>query len=219
VTRGAGPGGRSAEDSLLSGLYQQVTEQQAALLAAGYDLTAGLARYRAWLSEHADGRESAADRGVQVLYAGHYRSMVRLSALLTRDPAVAEEVVQEAFVAVHDAWDELGETSRALTFVRRCVVLGSRSRPSAGVIAEPAAGSAPARPAAGQIRALARHDLALLAVLRTLPAPQREALVLRYYADLPETELAPVMGMSHRAARGHLNRALAVLRTSLPETG
>jgi len=54
VSRTAGPAvpaGRSAENNLLSGLYQQVTEQQAGSLGAGYDLTAGLARYRSWLHE------------------------------------------------------------------------------------------------------------------------------------------------------------------------
>ena len=45
--------GRSGEDELISRLYQQVTEQQAARFAAGYDVAAGLERYQAWLREHA----------------------------------------------------------------------------------------------------------------------------------------------------------------------
>ncbi|HEY7881671.1 MAG TPA: SigE family RNA polymerase sigma factor, partial [Streptosporangiaceae bacterium] len=45
-----------------------------------------------------------ADRAVTVLYAAHYRSLVRLSALLLRDVATAEEVVQDSFVAMHDGW-------------------------------------------------------------------------------------------------------------------
>src|SRR6185437_1111607 len=52
MTTGRRRADSSGEDELLSRLYQQVTEQQAARFAAGYDMAAGLGRYRAWLGEH-----------------------------------------------------------------------------------------------------------------------------------------------------------------------
>ena len=55
-----------------------------------------------------------------------------------------------------------------------------------------------------------------MAALDALPALQREALVLRYYAGLPEAEMAAVMGISRRSAAKHLTRALSALRGRLP---
>jgi len=215
VTRTVGPVGSSAEDDLLSGLYQQITDQKAGSLGAGYDLAAGLARYRNWLREQTLAPD--ADRAVQVLYAEHYRSLVRLAALLAPDPAAAEELAQDAFVAVHDAWGQLQDTGRALAYLRRCVVAGARSRLDRTTIGdavpEPEPGTS--RPAAGQL-ASGHRGPALVAVLRTLPARQREAVVLHYYAGLPEPELAAAMGVSRWSARRHLTGALSALQGRLP---
>jgi RNA polymerase sigma factor (sigma-70 family) len=57
-----------------------------------------------------------------------------------------------------------------------------------------------------------------VAALDTLPALQREALVLRYYAGLPEPEVAAVLGISRRSAGKHLTRALSALQGRLPAT-
>ena len=53
---------------------------------------------------------------------------------------------------------------------------------------------------------------AVIAALRTLPARQREALVLRYYADLSEAQIASTMGISRGAVKSHMARAIASLR-------
>jgi RNA polymerase sigma factor (sigma-70 family) len=217
VTRTVGPAGSPAENHVLSGLYQQVTEQQAGSLGAGYDLTAGLARYRSWLRERT--LAPAADRTVQALYAEHYRSLVRLASLLATEPdqAAAEELVQDSFVAVHDAWGQLQDYGRALAYLRRCVVAGSRSRQDGAAIARVAPAPGPSRLAAGQV-ASSHRGPALVAVLHSLPARQREAIVLRYYAGLPEPELAAAMGVSRWSARRHLTQALSALQGRLPAT-
>ena len=54
----------------------------------------------------------SADLAVTQLYSMHYRALVRLSALLVRDTPTAEEVVQDAFVAMHGGWQRLGTRSR-----------------------------------------------------------------------------------------------------------
>jgi len=215
VTRTAGPAASSAENNVLCGLYQQVTEQQGRSLGAAYDLTAGLARYRAWLGQAALGPDPGAGRAVEVLFDQHYRSLVRLASLLLPDAGAAEDLVQDAFVAVHDAWGQLQDTGRALAYLRRCVVTGSRSRQDQPVLARIAPGPSAGRPGTGRAGP-AQHSPELMAALHALPAPQREALVLHYFAGLAEPEVAAVMGVSRRSAGKHLARARPALPGSLP---
>ena len=101
------------EDEFLAGVYQQVTGAQAARYAGAWDAGAGLARFRDWLQDHAAaGPELDADQAVAQLYSLHYRPLARLAALLVRDAATAEEVVQDAFVAVHGAGSGWGTRRR-----------------------------------------------------------------------------------------------------------
>src|ERR1700685_4535355 len=68
-----------------------------------------------------------ADDAVTELYALHYRALVRLAAMLVRDVPTAEEVVQDAFVAVHGGGDRLKDSEKALAYLRQAVVNRSRS--------------------------------------------------------------------------------------------
>src|ERR1700722_16770788 len=68
-----------------------------------------------------------ADRAVTELYSTHYRSLVRLAALLVRDIGTAEEVVQDSFVAMHGGWRRLRDSEKALSYLRQSVVNRSRS--------------------------------------------------------------------------------------------
>src|SRR5712691_5009042 len=68
-----------------------------------------------------------ADRAVTALYSEHYRSLVRLAALLVRDVATAEEVVQDSFIAMHTAWRRIRDNDKALSYLRQSVVNRSRS--------------------------------------------------------------------------------------------
>ena len=122
-----------------------------------------------------------ADQAVAVLYDTHYCALTRLAALLVLDVAAAEEIVQAAFAAMHGGWRHLRDSDKALAYLLRKVVIGARSHHAAS----PAPPSRqPALPQAGQPPITAPQ--ALVAALHALPARQREALVLRYYAGLPE---------------------------------
>jgi DNA-directed RNA polymerase specialized sigma24 family protein len=68
-----------------------------------------------------------ASRALAELYAAHYQALVRLAALLVRDTATAEEVVQDSFVAMHANWRRLRDSGKASAYLRRCVVNQSRS--------------------------------------------------------------------------------------------
>jgi RNA polymerase sigma-70 factor (sigma-E family) len=157
-----------------------------------------------------------ADRAVTELYTTHYRSLVRLAALLVRDIGTAEEVVQDSFVAMHGGWRRLRDSEKALSYLRQSVVNRSRSVLRHRVVVDRNAPKPPPdMPSAehGAIALLERS--AVIAALRTLPARQREALVLRFYADMSEAQIADAMQISKGAVKSHTARAMATLRTVL----
>ena len=69
----------------------------------------------------------AADEALTRMYVAHWAGLVRLSWLLVRDQHVAEESVQDAFVAMHARWAQLRDPDKALAYLRRTVVNTSRS--------------------------------------------------------------------------------------------
>lgn len=159
-----------------------------------------------------------ADTAVTALYSAHYRSLVRLAVLLVRDVASAEEVVQDAFVAIHGAWRRLRDPDKALAYLRQSVVNRSRSvLRHRAVVEKYAPKGLPDAPSAehGAIGEFERS--AVIEALRSLPARQREALVLRYYGDLSEAEIADAMGISKGAVKSHTARGMAALRTVLEQ--
>jgi RNA polymerase sigma-70 factor (sigma-E family) len=157
-----------------------------------------------------------ADDAVTHLYAAHYRALVRLAALLLRETATAEEVVQDAFVAMHGAWRRLDNPDRALAYLRRSVVNGSRSAlRHRGVVERLAPAPTPDAASAEHGAMVALEHAEVLAALRSLPQRQREVLVLRYYVDLAEADIADAMGISRGAVKSHASRGMAALRTAL----
>ncbi len=159
-----------------------------------------------------------ADTALEQLYAAHWRQLVRLSVLLVRDQGAAEEIVQDAFVAVHDRWSRLRDHDLALAYLRQTVVNRSRSTlRHRAVVSRHLSRSAPPATAPGAdapTLATDRRD-AVLDALRSLPARQREVLALRYYLDLSEAEIATTLGISRGAVKSHASRGAAALRTLL----
>jgi RNA polymerase sigma-70 factor (sigma-E family) len=264
--------GSSREEELLSRLYQQVTELQAARFGAACDIAAGLDRYRSWLGEHTTEDEvrlgaiqssrpmalqtspssttagppvpgtgeaaigggttakpsgppgdfpaaraaQDADRAVTALYSAHYRSLVRLAVLLVRDMAAAEELVQDAFVATHSAWRKLADSDQALCYLRQSVVNRCRSLLRHRLVVDKITPKLAPDMAGSEHEAIIQFERsAVLAALQALPARQREVLVLRYYADLSEAQIASAMGISKGAVKSHTARAISSLRTKL----
>jgi RNA polymerase sigma-70 factor (sigma-E family) len=157
-----------------------------------------------------------AGRALAELYAMHYQALVRLAALLVRDTATAEEVVQDSFVAMHASWRRLRDSGKASSYLRRCVVNRSRSVLRHQMVTERnMLQPPPEMPSAEQGAMALLERSAVVAALHGLPARQREALVLRYYADLPEAEIASAMGISRGAVKSHVFRAMSALRGEL----
>ncbi len=165
-----------------------------------------------------------ADAAVGALYAAHWRQLVRLSVLLVRDLGTAEEVVQDAFVAMHGRWHRLRDPDKALAYLRQSVVNRSRSvLRHRGVVnrhlAREAAAPLPTQPGADQAALAAEQRGAVLDALADLPRRQREVLALRYYLDLSEAEIATTLGISKGAVKSHASRGVAALRTRLAPHG
>lgn len=162
-----------------------------------------------------------ADEALVALYTAHYRSLVRLSTLLLHDQAAAEDVVQDAFVAMHRGWRTLRDPDKALAYLRQAVVNRSRSRlRHLKVVDRHAPSLLPADATAGTMSAehgaLAALDRDhVMRALRSLPQRQREVLVLRYYADLSEAQIADAMGISTGAVKSHASRGMGALRNRL----
>jgi RNA polymerase sigma-70 factor (sigma-E family) len=236
------------EDELLGYRYRQIADAQAARYAASYDADAGLARFTAWLKDRTGAEDQFsgsavvtalkadadtitvsswprlatlvpdADWAATELYALHYKALVRLAIMLVRDVPTAEEVVQDAFVATRNVWDRLGNTDKALAYLRQAVVNHARAVLRHWAVVEKNRPEAPRDMPSAEHGAFALLERsAVVAALRQLPDRQREAIVLRYYADLSEDEIAATMGISRGAVKSHAARGMAALRAALDE--
>ena len=205
--------GSTREDELLARVYQQAIGAQAVQYAAAYNASAGLARFTRWLQDHAAELELDTDQAVAELYSLHYRPLTRLATLLVRDAVTAQDVVQDAFVAMRSAWPRLGDTEKALAYLRQAVVNRSRS-----VLRHRSVTGTNLQQASAEHGALDLLDQpAAVAALLGLPERQREAIVLRFYADLSEDQIAAAMHISRGAVRSHTARGLSGLRAALDQ--
>ncbi len=163
-----------------------------------------------------------ADEALERLYAAHWRALVRLAVLLVRDQGLAEEVVQDAFVAVHARWRRLRDPDKALAYLRQTVVNRSRSALRHRAVVErhaaweAARGPVLAPPSDDAVLATERRGT-VLAALAALPTRQREVLTLRYYAELSEAEIAEALAISRGAVKSHASRGAAALRIALAD--
>jgi RNA polymerase sigma-70 factor (sigma-E family) len=159
-----------------------------------------------------------ADWAVTELYSLHYRALVRLAVLLVRDIPTAEDVVQDCFVAMHEGWQRLRNADSALAYLRHAVLNRSRSVLRHRAVADKHLPNPPPDMPSAEYGALVRlEQSAVVAALRKLPCRQREAIVLRYYGDLSEAEVAAAMGISCGAVKSHTARAMAALRADLED--
>jgi RNA polymerase sigma-70 factor (sigma-E family) len=151
---------------------------------------------------------------VTALYQAHAVGLIRLAVVMLGDRPAAEDVVQDAFAGLYRRWNHLSDAGRALGYVRASVLNGCRSRLRARARDERLAAESQATlPAASAEQAvlIGEEHATVLAALRQLPDRQREALVLRYYLDLSEPEIAASMGIGKGTVKSTTSRALAAL--------
>ena len=150
------------------------------------------------------------------LYGAQRLSLLRLAVLLTDDRAVAEDVVQDAFVALHRRWGTV-DPAAAAGYLRTSVVNAVRSLHRRRLVARRHAW-------VGDLGEGAPADLAVLLAdehrevvqaLRRLPVRQREVLVLRYWSELSEAEIAETLGVARGTVKSSASRGLAALEQEL----
>ncbi|WP_279583235.1 SigE family RNA polymerase sigma factor [Fodinicola feengrottensis] len=153
------------------------------------------------------------------LYATWWRPMIRLAVLLVDDVQSAEDVVQDAFVALHRRQDALKNPDAAVGYLRVCVLNLSRTVLRRRQVSRRHLKVAEPEQTAGADAPLLlseEHRQALAAV-RRLPRRQREVLILRYWSGLSEQEIANTLGISTGSVKSNASRAMAGLRSTLGE--
>jgi RNA polymerase sigma-70 factor (sigma-E family) len=151
------------------------------------------------------------------LYRATAVSMIKLAYVILGDQHAAEDVVQEAFCNLFRRWGQLSSVDGAERYVRASVLNGCRSvlrrRAVRGrkVLYELPAPSAEA----AVLRSEERDEL--LRAVEFLPRRQRETLVLRYYLDLPDEDIARLMDVRQSTVRSTAHRALVSLARTLKE--
>jgi RNA polymerase sigma-70 factor (sigma-E family) len=151
-------------------------------------------------------------------YQTHYASLLRLAALLLDDLGSCEDVVQEAFIRVHAARSRVREPEKLLAYLRQTVVNLSRStlrRRLIGLRLLPKPMPDAASAEEGAYDVLERD--ALIQALRGLQRRQREVLVLRYYADMTEAQVAAALGVSIGSVKAYGSRGIEALRARMEE--
>ena len=150
------------------------------------------------------------------LYAAHRVRLVRLAVLLVDDQETAEDIVQDVFARLHRHWVRLRDHDRALAYLQRAVVNSCRSalrrRRSARQYVAP---HEPASSGPETSVLLAEEHREVLAALDRLPRRQREVLVLRYWSDLSESDIAEVMRVSPGTVKSTASRALDAMEEML----
>ncbi|GAA2483303.1 SigE family RNA polymerase sigma factor [Streptomyces longisporus] len=152
-------------------------------------------------------REAALAR----LFEVHYASMLRLAVLLGADDP--ENVVAEAYYQIYRKWRRLREPGAAEAYLRSTVCNLTRMRiRHLQVVRKHVEGPPSELVASAESTALLHDDQrALIDALQQLPARQREALVLRHWLGLKESEIAAAMGISCGSVKTHTARGIAAL--------
>jgi len=146
-------------------------------------------------------------------------TLLRFATVVTCDPHVAEDVVQEVLLRAYGRWDRIAAMDHPEAYLKRMVVNAFLTwrRRSARIVplaADALAAAAPPQPdhapGHGERDSLMRH-------IAALSRKQRAVVALRYYEGLSDSEIAAALGCAEGTVRSHASRALAALRAGLAQ--
>lgn len=157
-------------------------------------------------------------RLVEDIYHAEAVSLVRLARIFTDDRNGAEDIVQEAFIRLFHAAHRIDDLSRSVAYLRSIVLNLARDHNRRGlmslrhqsVMIDP---RQPERP--DELATRTESQAEVLGALSRLSARQRDCLVLRYYLELTEREIAGTLGISPNSVKTHCRRGLATLASEL----
>jgi RNA polymerase sigma-70 factor (sigma-E family) len=156
------------------------------------------------------GTDDSAD--FSVFATSRWPGLVRLAFGLTGDRWLAEDIAQTALARAYVAWPRVSRADDPDAYLRRILVNASNRRFRRRRVAEQP-GDPPERAVEGPADVVGERA-ALLAALHQLPPRQRAVIVLRYWQDLTDAQIAATLGCSPGTVRSQLSRALAKLRVS-----
>ena len=156
------------------------------------------------------------DDGLRELYERRHADMVRFAAFLTGDVTAAEDIAQDAFAKVFDAWDRIGDLGRVDAYLKATVVNLVRGGHRKQQVAERRATShltvVPSAEDAA-VRQIGRERV--LAAVSCLPIRQRACVVMRHWMRMSESEIAETLALSVGSVRTHIKRGTESLKNSL----
>jgi RNA polymerase sigma-70 factor (sigma-E family) len=144
--------------------------------------------------------------------------LVRYATVLTWDPHLAEDIIQDVLVRAQARWSRIGRLDAPEAYVKRMVLNEFLSWRRRAARAVPLSGDmldAVAPPAPDGATACDERDAALR-LIATLPPKQRAAIALRFYEDMSHEQIADLLSCRTVTVRTHISRALATLRAALP---
>ncbi len=159
------------------------------------------------------------DEELVSLFSVQYGPLCRLAYLLLGDAARAEDVVQEAFLRTFAGWGRIRQPELAAVYLRRSVVNLCRS----GIRHRPVEQRGNSRSYRGEADSASgwEDDVAsahaVLDAVRSLPPRQRATVVLRYYLDLSEADIAHTLGTTPGTVKSQLAKARVHLARRLSE--
>lgn len=170
------------------------------------------------LAARADTAAIEADALIADLFTREGRSLVRLASIFCDDKDAAEDLVQEAFIRLHRSAHRIRHADRAPAFLRSIVINLARDHNRRGLMSLRHRSSM-VRPSSTEHvehDALEAADRQMLDAVRQLPDRQQSCLVLRYYLELSESEIADTLGISKNSVKTHCRRGLVTLESLLP---
>jgi RNA polymerase sigma-70 factor (sigma-E family) len=159
----------------------------------------------------------SAEREFRDYVAGRQHVLFKIALLFTGHEQQAEDLLQSTLIRVAQYWSRISGADNMDAYVRRVMYHEHIAAWRRRRLRETLTGTVPERAHPTDLAAGVALRLRLVQALRTLPPQQRAALVLRFFEDLPEGEVASIMGVSVGTVRSHSARGLARLRETCPD--
>lgn len=156
------------------------------------------------------------DEALVELYHDYAGDLLELVWVYVGDRATAEDIVHEAFLRVHRAWGRLGDGGAGRGYLRVTALNLARSGFRRKLVAlkhRPSAATPAPSPEVDVV--LSENQQEVVTALRSLPARQRQCVVLRYWGDLGDRDIARELGISVNSVKTHMRRGLAAMEKRL----